>query len=112
MKTQITQIIKPFRCNRSMTGKRLLRVRATRVMLLTVGIGTWAGIAMSGQRPISDFLSRQSKFCVQLDANGFDDCTASHYVADTTGGGCFLFIPPVADYTGLSDPKAGLSASF
>jgi len=56
-------------------------------------------------------LSRQGKFCVQLDANGFPDCAASHYTTDTTGGGCFLFFPAVANYAGWSDPK-GTSASF
>jgi hypothetical protein len=80
-------------------------------MLLAAGLGSLAESAMAGQRPIGDFLSRQGKFCIQLDANGFVDCSASHYVADTTGGGCFIFIPPVADYTGWFDPK-GTSASF
>src|SRR5213078_2046505 len=47
--------------------------------------------AIAAQRPISDFLSRQGKFCLQLDANGFVDCDASHYADDTTSGGCFLF---------------------
>src|SRR5947207_13851788 len=67
--------------------------------------------AIAGQRPISDFLSRQGKFCVQLDASGNVDCAGSQYLDDTTGGGCSLFIPPVADYTGWFDPK-GTSASF
>ena len=68
--------------------------------------------AIAAQRPISDFLSRQGKFCLQLDANGFVDCDASHYTDDTTSGGCFLFIPPVANYSGWSDPKSVTSASF
>jgi hypothetical protein len=46
-----------------------------------------------------------------MDTNGFVECARSQYVADTTTGGCFLFIPPVADYTGWFDPK-GTSASF
>src|ERR1043166_1331918 len=61
--------------------------------------------AIAGQRPITDFISRQGKFCVQLDASGNVDCAASQYLDDTTGGGCFLFIPPVANYTGWFDPK-------
>ena len=67
---------------------------------------------LAAQRPISDFLSRQGKFCLQLDANGFFDCAASHYTADTASGGCFLFIPPVANYTGWSDPNSLTSAAF
>jgi len=67
--------------------------------------------AIAGSRPISDFLANQGKFCVQLDGNGFVDCAASHYVTDTTGGGCLLIVPPVANYNGWSDP-AGTSASF
>jgi hypothetical protein len=68
--------------------------------------------AIAGQRPISDFLSRQGKFCVQLDANGNVDCAAGQYLDDTTGGGCFLFVPQVADYLGWSDPKSAISAAF
>ena len=67
--------------------------------------------AVAGSRPISDFLASQGKFCIQLDASGFFDCAASHYIADTTEGSCFLFVPPVANYNGWADPK-GRSASF
>src|SRR5580765_2886327 len=67
--------------------------------------------AIAGSRPISDFLAKQGKFCIQLDSNGFIDCAASHYVTDTTAGGCLLFVPPVANYNGWSDPT-GTSASF
>jgi hypothetical protein len=67
--------------------------------------------ASAGQRPISDFLSRQGKFCLQVGTDGNFDCSTSSYVGDSTTGGCFLFIPPVANYTGWFDPK-GASASF
>ena len=40
--------------------------------------------AIAGSRPIADFLANQGKYCIQLDSNGFIDCAASHYVADTT----------------------------
>src|SRR5215467_9688011 len=68
--------------------------------------------AIAGERPISDFLSRQGKFCFQLTTNGFIDCARSHYVASTTNGGCFLFVPPAADYAGWTDPKSATSAAF
>lgn len=82
--------------------------------LLTIGLALTSiqPDAIAGQRPISDFLSRQGKFCFQFDANGFVDCAAAEYKDDTTGGGCFLFIPPVADYSGWSDPKSARRASF
>jgi hypothetical protein len=67
--------------------------------------------AIAGPRPISDFLANQGKYCIQLDSNGSIDCATSHYVTDTTGGGCFLFVPPVANYFGWSAPT-GTSASF
>jgi hypothetical protein len=68
--------------------------------------------ASAAQRPISDFLSRQGKFCLQFDANGFLDCSVNHYVTDTTSGGCLLFTPPGANFTGWTDPQAGTGASF
>ena len=88
--------------------------RADFAALLALGLAlAWAQpAAIAGQRPISDFLSRQGRFCVQLDANGFVDCAGGEYRDDTTGGGCFLFIPPVANYSGWSDPKSARSAAF
>jgi len=71
-----------------------------------------ANNTLAAQRPISDLLSRQGKLCFQLDTNGFIDCAASHYTDNTTSGGCFLFVPPVADYVGWSDPKSVTSAAF
>jgi hypothetical protein len=80
-------------------------------LLFAVGFTFLQTTAQAAQRPISDFLSRQGKFCLQVDTSGNIDCATSSYVGDTTGGGCFLFIPPVANYTGWFDPK-GTSASF
>ncbi len=84
---------------------------ATLCLALLTGVSLIQTTAKAATRPISDFLSRQGKFCIQLGANGFGDCAASHYTSDTTGSGCVLFLPPVADYTGWTDPK-GTSASF
>ena len=80
-------------------------------LALLAGVSFMHRTSQAATRPISDLLSRQGRFCVQLDASGFTDCAASHYTADTTGGGCFLFIPGVANYAGWSDPR-GTSASF
>jgi len=81
-------------------------MRYTFGLLAIIGTGLLQTNASAGQRPIDDFLSRQGKFCLQLDAMGNVDCSTSHYTDSTTGGGCFLFIPPVADYTGWFDPRA------
>ncbi|HTL56713.1 MAG TPA: hypothetical protein VL361_13595 [Candidatus Limnocylindrales bacterium] len=83
----------------------------TLIAIACLGFGSIQGNLIAAQRPFSDFLSRQGKFCLQLDADGNLDCSASTYVNDTTGGGCLLFVPPVANYIGWSDPK-GASASF
>ena len=80
-------------------------------MVAGLSLGVTQANLIAAQRPVSDFLSRQGKFCLQLGADGNFDCSASTYVTDTTGGGCFQFIPPVANYMGWSDPK-GTSASF
>jgi hypothetical protein len=80
-------------------------------LLATIGFSLVETNLSAASRPISDFLARQGKFCFRLDTSGNVDCGASGYVADTTGGGCFLFVPPAANYSGWSDPK-GTSASF
>lgn len=38
--------------------------------------------AIAGSRPISDFLTNQGKFCIQLDGDGFVDRAASPYFTD------------------------------
>jgi hypothetical protein len=88
--------------------------KTTRAALIAAGVALslLQPNAIAGSRPISDFLSRQGKFCIQLNNDGSVDCSASHYTDNTTSGGCFLFIPPVADYNGWSDPKSATSASF
>src|SRR5262249_25335776 len=80
-------------------------------LAVVLAANLWTCVGQAGQRPITDFLSRQGKYCLQQDASGNFDCSASHYVDDTTSGGCFLFLPPVANYTGWFDPK-GTSCSF
>ena len=53
------------------------------------------GPASATQRPIEDFLAPQGTLCLP-----------------DGDGGCFLFVPPVENFLGLSDPAAGLFASI
>jgi hypothetical protein len=51
-------------------------------------------VAAAGQRPIEDFVNAQGTFCI-----------------DDGQGGCFLFVPPIANFLGLSDPEEEIAAS-
>ncbi len=51
--------------------------------------------ASATQRPIEDFLDAQGTLCLP-----------------DGDGGCFLFVPPVENFLGWSDPAAGLSVSI
>ncbi|MHC4140440.1 MAG: hypothetical protein ACYSUF_00700 [Planctomycetota bacterium] len=65
-------------------------------LIAAAAIGTnAAGLAPAQQRPIEDFLDMQGTFCLP---DGM--------------GGCFLFVPPVENFVGLSDPALGLFASI
>lgn len=46
-------------------------------------------------RPISDFVEKQGTFCIP-----------------DGGGGCFLFVPPLDNFIGSSDPKSGILAAI
>jgi hypothetical protein len=66
-------------------------------VLLIVGVflvGDGLVVAAAGQRPIEDFVSAQGTYCL-----------------DDGMGGCFLFVPPVANFLGWYDPAAELAAS-
>ncbi len=60
----------------------------------------------AGQRPISDFLSRQGTYCLGTDIHGNPVCGAYG------GSSCFLFIPPFPNFLDWTDPVQGTSASF
>ena len=51
-------------------------------------------IADAAQRPIEEFVSAQGTFCL-----------------DDGMSGCLLFVPPVANYIGTSDPAQGICAA-
>ena len=55
----------------------------------------------AGQRPITDFTSRQGAYCLKFGAEGID-CAASSY----GGVGCDLFVPPQPNVSGWLDPNA------
>lgn len=71
------------------------RITATTALsLVAAAVLSAAGAAQAGpnatQRPIADFVSAQGTHCL-----------------DDGGGGCILFIPPVPNYMGFSDPARG-----
>jgi len=68
--------------------------------------------AAAATRPLTDLLSQQGKWCIKLDREGFIDCQTSGYTNDTAHGGCLLFVPPVPNYIGWSDPFTGTCAAF
>jgi hypothetical protein len=101
--------------NRQLQIEKLMKTNLPIIvasLLATLGTSLVQPTACAAPRPIGDFLSRQGRYCIQVDPTGNLDCTASHYTADTTGGGCLLFLPPAANYTGWSDPNTSVSASF
>jgi hypothetical protein len=61
-------------------------------ILLAAAIPVAAG---GNQRPIEDFLESQGDYCI-----------------DDGMGGCFLFVPPVANFFGWTDPALGISAAM
>lgn len=72
-----------------------------KMMLIAIIIGFIALItipqaqAKATQRPIKDFIDQQGTFCI-----------------DDGMGGCFLFVPPIANFIGWSDPAQSRSASI
>ena len=73
------------------------------VLLLVTTLVAGQGLTMAAEgmivtaaeeRPIEDFVDAQGTFCI-----------------DDGSGGCFLFVPPVANFLGWSDPKEEISAS-
>lgn len=75
-----------------MNRKVLVSVGLLIVLLLTTVVGTAASSAE--QRPIEDFVSAQGTFCI-----------------DDGQGGCFLIVPPIANFIGWTDPAEVISAS-
>jgi hypothetical protein len=65
-----------------------------RLLIGTLLLAWPARSSAQTQRPISDFLSTQGTYCI-----------------DDGAGGCFLFVPPVANYVGWGDAKRIVAAS-
>lgn len=63
-------------------------------VLIAAALGL-ANAASAGQRPISDFLTRQGTYCL-----------------DDGSGGCLLFVPPAGNFLGWSDPKTAYFTAF
>jgi hypothetical protein len=87
---------------RDMTMKRIITfgLGGVTTVVLVLGLlalgrapSVWADGAT--QRPISDWVAAQGTYCV-----------------DDGMGGCFLFVPPLANFLGASDPASGLLASI
>ena len=87
-------------------------VTATSALLLALGVAVNVGFAndeeTTTERPIGDFVERQGAFCVRFDFGELD------YV-DTREDSCpfdeFLFVPPVDNFIGWTDPVTSLFAA-
>jgi hypothetical protein len=93
MNARITLVLE----NKALKWKR--KARAASLCLLALAAVTMG--ATPGQRPITDFTSRQGAYCLKFDVDGNIDCATSSY----GGGGCDLFIPPQPNVGGWTDPK-------
>lgn len=63
--------------------------------VLGVGVLGAAREPAAATRPIADFVDAQGTYCI-----------------DDGNGGCFLFVPPVANFFAWTDPKRNLSVSI
>jgi hypothetical protein len=76
-----------------MVMRKLLVVSV--LLLLTIAVaGEGVVVAAAGQRPIEDFVNAQGTYCI-----------------DDGGGGCYLFVPPVANFIGWTDSAREIAAS-
>jgi hypothetical protein len=79
------------------------------VSLLTISSGLLQSNSIAGQRPISDFLSRQGQWSVHLDPQGNADCAASPYDGGLSG---FVLEPPIQNFVDWVEPQNNTSTSF
>jgi hypothetical protein len=89
-----------------------IKTKLTIGLLAVLGASLIQSTTQAGQRPLSDFLSRQGAYCVhQLDpatGNIGCDCVNNGY----NGTGCLLQVPPAPNYVVWTDPFAGAFVSF
>jgi hypothetical protein len=77
-------------------------------LMAVVGASLVQTTANAGERPLSDFLSRQGTYCLHLDGSGNPNCTTSGY----GGSGCFIQAPPSPNFVDWTDPFNNSSVSF
>jgi hypothetical protein len=77
--------------------------------MLTIGLSILRTNSRAGQRPISDFLTRQGQWSVHLDADGNLDCAGSAYDGGLSG---FILEPPIQNFVDFVEPQNNTSASF
>jgi len=92
MKNRITSLI-----THHLEWRLKRRARVAALCLFALAASTPA--AQPGQRPITDFTSRQGTYCLKFGAEGID-CAAGGY----GGVGCELFVPPQPNVQGWADP--------
>jgi len=63
----------------------------------------------AGQRPITDFISRQGQWSLHLDTMGTPIVAASKYDGGLSG---FVFQPPLQNFVDWVEPQNNTSASF
>ena len=69
-------------------------------------------------RPIEDFIDPQGTFCIDInfEASYEDEIVDGNFVGNAgnceTGSPPLLFVPPIANYNGASDPESGWGASI
>ncbi len=73
----------------------------TGAFLAALAIIASASLVQAGQRPISQFTSRQGAYCLKFDVSGNVDCSASGY----GGTSCELFVPPQPNVNGWVEPS-------
>ena len=77
--------------------------------LLAISASLLQTNSIAGQRPISDFLSRQGQWSVHLDANGNADCATSVYDGGLSG---FVLEPPIQNFVDWVEPQNNTSSSL
>ena len=75
-------------------------------LLATIGLSLVQTTLIAAQRPINDFLSRQGRWSLHVDGNGFVDCAASTYDGGLSG---IVFDPPIQNFANLTDPQNSTS---
>src|SRR5437879_4796407 len=84
----------------------MLKIRCLLAGAAALAISAATAPASAGQRPLSDFISRQGAWCVATNDVGID-CAASHYGGPASCGPDEFTFLPVFSFT---DPQTGVIA--